>query len=459
MTKFEIYSLILCLIFFVMLVGILSYMLAIIIKKELKHVKAGLDDENILKEFNSNCTKKQSKLSKAFNMVLNLLLCLVFGVIFLSSFYINCTQNVYFDNVPTFRVVLTSSMENKNEKNNYLFENNLNNQISAFDLITTYKIPDENDLKLYDIIVYEVDGILVVHRIVGIEEPNASHPNERHFLMQGDAVGVPDRFPVLYSQMKGIYKGEKIPFIGSFILFMQSPAGWLCMLLIVGAMIFTPILEKKLLNARKQRFSLLVQKEFATTEDVNEKTDSRFVNLKPSKTFNERLALADVEMQNRYTRIVQTLSRIENLRIIESKKQQTYKSKSNCIARLFFRGKTLNVALGLSPNDYKNSKYKFNDLSEKSKYTNYPMCLKLSSERQTRWTCELILNLAKKQGLNIIEETSTFVIRESSQFARLKAKKKSFKQKLKLSPIAKERFINIKTYIESINEIRIIKGK
>ena len=73
-----------------------------------------------------------------------------------------------------------------------------------------------------------------------------------------------------------------------------------------------------------------------------------------------------------------------------------------------------------SSDDYKNSKYKFNDLSEKSKYTNYPMCLKLSSERQTRWTCELILKLAKKQGLNIIEETSTFVIRESS----LKAKRK-----------------------------------
>lgn len=448
MTKFEIYSLFLCLIVFIMLVGLFSYMLTIIIKNGLKHIKAGLEDEDILKEFNIDYTKKRSKFSKVFNI----LLCAIVGVIFLSSIYINCTQNIYFDNAPTFRVVLTSSMESKNEKNKYLFDNNLNNQISAFDLITTYKIPSEEDLKLYDIVVYEVDGILIVHRIVGIEEPNTYHPNEKYFLMQGDAVGSPDRFPVLYSQMKGIYKGEKIPFIGSFVLFVQSPAGWLCLLLIVGAMICTPILEKKLLNARKERFLLLSQQqELATTKDFNESVDSRFANLKPSKTFNERLTLASEKMQNRYTTIVQTLSRIENLRIIESKMQQTYKSKSCCIARIFFRGKTLNVALGLSPKDYENSKYKFIDLSNRLKYKNYPMCLRLSSDRQTRWTCELILDLAKKKGLNILNKPT--------QFTRLNIKKKSFKQKLKLSPIAKERFINIKTYLETINGVRTLEGE
>ena len=66
--------------------------------------------------------------------------------------------------------IVDSSMEEKNTKNSYLFNNNLNNQISAFDLITMYKIPKEEDLKLYDIVIYEVDGILVIHRIVGIEE-------------------------------------------------------------------------------------------------------------------------------------------------------------------------------------------------------------------------------------------------------------------------------------------------
>ena len=451
MTKFEIYSLILCLIVFVMLVGTFSYMLTIIIKHALKHIKVGLEDEDILKEFN-NSTKKKSKFSTIFDKIVNVLICIFFGAIFLSSLYVNCTQNVYFDNAPTFRVVLTSSMESKNEKNKYLFDNNINNQLGSFDLIATYKIPKEENLKLYDIVVYEVDGILVVHRIVGIEEANAQHPNERYFLLQGDAVGSPDRFPVRYSQMKGIYKGERVPFVGSLVLFMQSPAGWICILLVAVAIIGTPILEKKLLKARKERFLLLSQQqELATTKDINESVDSRFANLKPSKTFCERLALASEKMQNRYTTIVQTLSRIENLRIIESKKQQTYKSKSNCIARILFKGKTLNVCLGLNPADYENSKYVFKDHSEKEKYKNYPMCLKLSSDRQARWTCDLILDLAKKKGLNILNKPV--------QFTRINTKKKSFKQKLKLSPIAKARFINIKTYLETINGVRILEGK
>lgn len=257
MSEFEIYSLILCLIVFVMLVGVCSYMLTVIIKLTLKHVRAGLEDERIIKEFNN--PKTPNKVFKALNTALDILLCVVLGVIFIFSLYIRFTQDAYFENIPTLRVVLTSSMEQKHEDNAYLTENNLNNQISAFDLIVTYKIPAEDELELYDIVVYEVDDTLVVHRIVGIEEPNESHPDEKYFLLQGDAVGKPDRFPVKYSQMKGIYKGEKIPFIGSFILFMQSPAGWLCILLIFVAVIATPILEKKLYKERKNRYLFLQQ--------------------------------------------------------------------------------------------------------------------------------------------------------------------------------------------------------
>ena len=43
------------------------------------------------------------------------------------------------------------------------------------------------------------------------------------FLLKGDANENNDRFPVLYSQMTGIYKNERIPFVGSFILFLQAP--------------------------------------------------------------------------------------------------------------------------------------------------------------------------------------------------------------------------------------------
>ena len=165
-------------------------------------------------------------------------------------------------------------MSKKNEKNKYLFDNNLNNQIQMFDLIAMYKLPDEMDLKLYDVVIYEVDDMLIVHRIVEIEEPNEKHPDHRYFKLQGDAVDAPDRFPVLYSQMRGIYKGWKVPFIGSFIMFMQSPAGWLCILLVVGAVIGSPIIDRKLFKHRLARYKLIcvvdeqAENEIATTEEI-----------------------------------------------------------------------------------------------------------------------------------------------------------------------------------------------
>jgi hypothetical protein len=53
--------------------------------------------------------------------------------------------------------------------------------------------------------------------------------------------------------MRAIYKGERIPYIGSFFAFMQSPLGYLCILLVVFSMIATPIVEKKLKKATDER--------------------------------------------------------------------------------------------------------------------------------------------------------------------------------------------------------------
>ena len=491
MSKFEIYSLILCLVVFVLLVAVFSYLLYIIVKQGLAQIKAGLEDESILKEYNSNSTQNKSKLTVIIEKIFNVLICLVLGVVFLFSLYINCTQSVCFEGVATYRVVMTSSMETKNKDNKYLFTNDINDQISAFDLIAIYKMPAEEDLQLYDIVVYDIDGVMVVHRIVGIEEPNDKHPNERHFLLQGDAVGSPDRFPVRYSQMKGIYRGEKIPFVGSFVLFLQSPAGWLCLLLVVASMFGVPVIEKKFLNARKERYSLLLPPVVEEIPEVEtpivesapictpamedtaiatsiEETDTLdevqgdpwFASLRPTKTFIEKLALSSDQMRERYYTIVDTLRRIQGIRVIEGKSRHSYKCSSHPIARLIFKGKTLHVCLALNPSDYVDSKYIYTDLSDKKDYKCYPMRVKLSSDRQARWTSELILEIAKSKGLVILDKPQSIIpTTPSLDTLKVRGVKKTFWEKLKLSPLARERFDAIKDCIESIENIRAIEGK
>ncbi len=262
MTSYEIYVFLLCLIVFVMLTALSVACLWIITRLSLRLIRSGIEDERILKEHRDNEAKKaKCKYAKIADYAVSGVVCLAFVVMLVVSVAIRCTENSQCGALPSFRVVKTSSMAKANVKNSYLTENKLTDQIQMFDLIRTEKLPDEMELELYDIVVYETDDMLIVHRIVEIEEPNESHPDCRHFRLQGDAVDSPDRFPVLYEQMRAIYDGDRTPFVGSFVLFMQSPAGWLCTLLIVIAMIAAPVLDKKLQTAKDERLKIYLDHE------------------------------------------------------------------------------------------------------------------------------------------------------------------------------------------------------
>ena len=414
MTQYEVYVFILCLIVFILLTTLSIVCITLITKMYLRLVRGGLEDEKLIKEHKKFLQRSCSKFSKAVDIAIAVFLCAILIFMFSGSIYINCTQNVYFDNVPTYRVVKTGSMAKKNEKNTYLVENGLDNQIQTFDLIATYKIPKEEDLKLYDIVVYEYDDMLIVHRIVGIEEPNERHPDERYFLLQGDAVDAPDRFPVLYSQMRGIYRGEKIPFVGSFVLFMQSPAGWLCILLVAITVFATPVLEKKIAKEKGLRLAIIlsVEEEVVTAEENTEKLDDEpvfarqsFDKLKGKKderTLEEKL-LELPETKARYDEVSALLSSIVGARVIEAKKYRTFKVKNTPVARLVVRGKTLNVYLAISPESLAGSKYKFTDHSNSSKFKNYPTRVKVTSDRQLRWTKELVNRIIEGNHLSVGE--------------------------------------------------------
>ena len=221
MSDYEIYVFLLCLIVFLLLTALSVACLYIITKLSLRLITCGEEDQKILEEYKKSKTKKGAhKVAKIFDYVLSGVVCFAFVAMLIGSMAIRCTENFKCDKIPNYRVVKTGSMAETNEKNTYLTKNGIDNHLQIFDLIKTEKLPAEEDLKLYDIVVYEVDGMMIVHRIIEIEEPNENHPDCRHFRLQGDAVEAPDRFPVLYEQMRAIYTGERIPFIGSFIMFM-----------------------------------------------------------------------------------------------------------------------------------------------------------------------------------------------------------------------------------------------
>ena len=253
MTAYAIYVFTLCFIVFSLLTAMFTYLLTSITKMEMELIRFGHRDEEIKKQLNKQ--KKENRALLWIGRIVSFLFCLIFVVTFSFALYIQANEDRPANGIPSIKVVKSESMAEKNKANKYLFEHDLNDQLQMFDIVFCRHLPDEDELELYDVVVYKQDDVYVIHRIVGIEEPNEKHPNERHFLLQGDAVDRPDKFPVLYKQMQGIYEGTRIPFVGSFVLFLQSPAGWLCVLLVIFSMIATPIVEKKIKEETDKRVS------------------------------------------------------------------------------------------------------------------------------------------------------------------------------------------------------------
>ena len=257
MQAFNTYVFFLCLFVFAAFVITFTVMIAGLAKSYVRLIRLGAEDDAIQTEREKLQKKRKAKsASNVIGKVLFGLLAVALAILFVLSLVVQHCENNTGVQDWSIRVVKSGSMSYKNEFNKNL-PKDVNDQFQMFELIMVEKLPPEMELELYDIVVYEQNGYQIVHRIVGIEEPNEKHPDQRLFLLQGDAVSQPDAFPVLYKQMKAIYTGTHIPNIGSFVMFMQSPAGWLCIILILFAMIATPLVEKKIENEKRARLAMI----------------------------------------------------------------------------------------------------------------------------------------------------------------------------------------------------------
>lgn len=283
MTQHEIYTFILCLIVFVALTSLFTALIAVITRLIIKLIRSGSEDTEILKEYqNSLHAKKPPRAWEIVGVIFSGLVCMALFVVFLFSLTLNLTESKFTSGIPSLKVVKSESMSEKHGDNRHLHDNGINNQLQMYDLIITSALPAEDKLSLYDVVVYEKKGDLIIHRIVGIEEPNENHPDRRYFTLQGDAVKYKDEFPVTYDQMRAVWNGKRIPFIGSFIMFMQSPAGWLCMLLVVFALIATPLVEKKITCEKGIRLQIM-----------------RYGARLPAKTFPSRMLVQPMTLSHR----------------------------------------------------------------------------------------------------------------------------------------------------------------
>ncbi len=405
MEGFNVYVFILCLVVFVALTVFFATLITFIVKMRIKLVRGGFVDGEVRKQ-----REKEAKKSAAIN-VLEKIITFVFLTVVIIMFFFSVSLKIN-ENKPiernTVKVVKSSSMSTKAESNLYLVENNLNNQIQMFDVVVVKPLPKESELKLYDIVVYEVDGQMIIHRIVDIKEPDETH-SERRFVLQGDANKYSDTFPVLYSQMKGIYTGNKISYVGSFVVFMNSPAGWLCFILVIVVCLIYPFIDKKLRKENFSRYALIQgwsqnkEKQELLTDKSSESAsflEENSVTIDTGKdvsfmspivkTLSEKYVELSEEQKFFFNEIVAYASSIKDSKQIKNDRYEEYKYGGGRLVRVNIK-RGIVVCEYLIPND----SYKRYVSGNKVKVKTAPILLKLT-DKSTLQAAKDSIDIVKK---------------------------------------------------------------
>jgi len=253
MTSFEIYLLVVSLVVIIGLTVFFSFLIGYIYVLTTRLIAIGYWDHELVHD---QPFRRRFVLFGTVGKIISTVVCIALAIMVAFSVAMGVTENDLTKNLASLKVVKSESMSKAHKDNDYIENHNLNDQFQMFDLIVTHPLPAEEDIELYDIIVYERDGDLIIHRVVYIDEPDDSS-DSRLFYFRGDAVKDNDDTPVEYDQMRGIYRGKRIPFVGSFILFMQSPAGIICLILAIVGMFIMPIIDQRIEDVRDHRYRLL----------------------------------------------------------------------------------------------------------------------------------------------------------------------------------------------------------
>ena len=220
--------------------------------------KTGKKDIELIDESiydNLSNVKKRRKIIKTIKSVGFYGLMIIIIPFFALSLINKFSGNVTMIGNQGILVVATGSMSEKNEENDYLITNNLNNQFDAYSIIVIEKVEQDSDLELYDVISYvNDDGINVIHRIVKI---NYLSNGIIEYETRGDSNNSTDSYHPRIDDIQGKYIGKKVPLIGMFVLFMQSPIGMITMFALIYCLLMIDRFTNKIIKAQENRLAHL----------------------------------------------------------------------------------------------------------------------------------------------------------------------------------------------------------
>lgn len=193
--------------------------------------------------------------------------------------------------------VASGSMSQKNEANPYLA--NINNQFNTYDMITLKRVDSASQVQLYDVIAYVNDeGENIIHRVVGFQQTGAGV----RFITRGDSNNSDDAYKPCLDDVLGEYTGKKVPYVGAFLMFLQSYAGIVTIAAVIYCLIMIESTSEKIRSAREERLEFLQGIiDFESDIVPDEALDSSFTETIYFKnyayTFNEHGFVSKTEVE------------------------------------------------------------------------------------------------------------------------------------------------------------------
>lgn len=173
-------------------------------------------------------------------------------------------------------VVASGSMSEKNPQNpNISAISKYDNQFWTYDLIVLESVSSQSELKKYDVIAFTNDeGVNIIHRIVGFE---GSGKNLR-YVTSGDANNANDKYKPSFDDVIGRYTGERVPWIGVFVMFLQSYSGILTLAAIIYCLVMIEYVSEKIYKTQRARLDTLNDSiDFIRETTFDESLETRFV--------------------------------------------------------------------------------------------------------------------------------------------------------------------------------------
>lgn len=118
------------------------------------------------------------------------------------------------------------------------------------------------------------------------------------------------------------------------------------------------------------------------------------------RSFKSRL-IQDEKMQDFYTDIKNAFAELTGVKARLSRHCENFRYHAERIAKLNVGGKTLTLYLALDPQQYEDTKYRYEDVSDRKTYAETPMKVRITSKRMVKYARELLADLAQKYGITI----------------------------------------------------------